>query len=220
MAFGRAQLLIMQNKKLIRFVESLVLLPLATMSVPGGLMQAGYQVVSNSQIVLSTQQNIGANDSLATNAAIDQKLVAQSAKAKAIDAYFEKYDMPLKGTGMKMVLEAEKNDLDWRLIPAIAVRESTGGKHQCKKVPNNAFGWGSCKIGFISNDVAIETVARNLGGNNPRTAYHYGDKNTVEILRAYNPPSIVLHYAQQVVAIMNAIGEEDVSPATGVVINS
>ena len=36
--------------------------------------------------------------------------------------------MPLFGMGMKMCKEAEKNELDWRLLPAIAVRESTGGK--------------------------------------------------------------------------------------------
>ncbi|MBP6884089.1 MAG: glucosaminidase domain-containing protein [Candidatus Pacebacteria bacterium] len=211
----------MQNKKLIRFVESLVLLPFATMSVPlGGLTQAGYQVVSNSQIVLSAQQNIEADGLLATNAATDQELAARSAKAKAIDAYFEKYDMPLKGTGMKMVLEAEKNDLDWRLIAAIAVRESTGGKHECQKVANNPFGWGSCKIGFKSNDAAIETVARNLGGNNPKTAHHYDEKTTIQILRAYNPPSIVPRYAQQVMAIMNAMGAADIDAVTGLAVNS
>ena len=36
--------------------------------------------------------------------------------------------MPLLGLGKKMVIEAEKNNLDWRLLPAISVIESTGGK--------------------------------------------------------------------------------------------
>ena len=121
--------------------------------------------------------------------------------------------MPLLGMGMKMVEEAEKNNLDWRLLPAIAVRESTGGKFECKKVSNNPFGWGSCKIGFDSNEEAIETVARNLGGNNPNTEKHYDNKTTKQILRAYNPPSIVLRYAEQVISIMNAIGPEDMTLA-------
>ena len=204
-------------------MESLVLLPFATMSVPlGGLTQAGYQVVSDSQIVLSQKFNIGANDLSVTNDAVDQKLKDQVAKAKAIDAYFEARDMPLEGTGMKMVLEAEKNDLDWRLLPAIAVRESTGGKFDCKRVTNNPFGWGSCKIGFKSNDLAIETVARNLGGNNPKTAHHYDDKTTIQILHAYNPPSIIPRYAQQVMSIMKVIGEADtnVNKIIGVAVNS
>ena len=114
--------------------------------------------------------------------------------------------MPLEGTGMKMVEEAIKNELDWRLLPAIAVRESTGGKFACKKVSNSAFGWGSCKINFKSNDEAIEIVAKNLGGNNPKTARHYDEKDTVGILKAYNPPSIVPKYAEQVMSIMDKIG--------------
>src|SRR6185436_16878132 len=127
----------------------------------------------------------------------------RSERAAAIDAYFKARNMPLDGTGMTMVLAAEKNDLDWRLLPAIAVRESTGGRHECQRVANNAFGWGSCKIGFKSNEQAIETVARNLGGNNPNTEHHYAGKNTKEILQKYNPPSIVPKYAQQVMSIMD-----------------
>lgn len=130
------------------------------------------------------------------------------AKADAVDAYFKDHGMPLVGTGMKMVTEAEKNNLDWRLLAAISVRESTGGKNDCIKVPNNAFGWGSCKIGFKSNEAAIETVARNLGGNNPKTANHYDNKTTIQILRTYNPPSIVPRYAEQVISIMDKIGDE------------
>lgn len=124
-------------------------------------------------------------------------------EADAIDAYFSQHGMPLAGTGMKMVQAAQDNDLDWRLLPAIAVRESSGGKNACK---NNPFGWGSCKIGFRSVDDAIETVAMNLGGNNPDTAIHYDNKTTKQILHAYNPPSIVRFYAEQVISIMNAIG--------------
>ena len=93
-------------------------------------------------------------------------------------------------------------------MAAIAVRESTGGKFDCKKVENNPFGWGSCKIGFDTIDESIETVARNLGGNNPNTAYHYSGKDTKAILQKYNPPSIVPRYAQQVMSIMNEIGNE------------
>lgn len=161
------------------------------------------------QNVFIQKQNIETNGVLAFNQALAQRVQEQKAKADAIDAYFKERDMPLEGLGMKMVEEAEKNNLDWRLIPAIAVRESTGGKFDCKKVENNPFGWGSCKISFNSNEEAIETVARNLGGNNPNTEKHYANKTLKEILRSYNPPHIVPHYAEQVIAIMNAIGDEN-----------
>ncbi len=163
------------------------------------------------QTVFIQKENIEADGLLAFNQVLDQKAKDLKAKADAIDNYFKSHDMPLFGMGVKMMEEAEKNELDWRLLPAIAVRESTGGKFDCKKVENNPFGWGSCKIGFNSIDEAIETVAKNLGGNNPNTEKHYDNKTTKQILRAYNPPSIVPHYAEQVISIMNVIGEENLA---------
>lgn len=160
------------------------------------------------RIVLSQKENIGPLNLFAFNQAVDEKAKILKIKADAVDAYFESHSMPLHGMGLKLVQEAENNDLDWRLLAAIAVRESTGGKFDCKKVENNPFGWGSCKIGFDTIDESIETVARNLGGNNPNTAYHYSGKDTKAILQKYNPPSIVPRYAQQVMSIMNEIGNE------------
>ncbi len=179
--------------------------PLATPVV------SNQNVVQPPSIVLSQKFNI-ADGLVSFNQEADPEVQAQAAlqaKADAIDAYFKAHDMPLAGTGLKMATEAEKNGLDWRLVAAISVRESTGGKHDCIKVANNPFGWGSCKIGFKSNDAAIETIARNLGGNNPKTAMHYDAKTTKQILQAYNPPSIVPRYAEQVIAIMDSIGDAD-----------
>lgn len=203
-------------------MESLVLLPIATVSMPGGLIQAGYTVAISSPTVLSQKLNTEASNLVAVNEATDQKLtIAQTAeqtadlaKAQAINAYFTAHDMPLAGTGMTMVTQAKKNSLDWRLLPAIAVRESTGGKYGCARVNNNPFGWGSCKIGFKSNEEAIQTIAQNLGGNNPDTASYYDNKTTKQILHAYNPPSIIPHYAEQVMSIMDDIGEADTATNT------
>ena len=206
----------MKNNNLIRFVQSLVLLPVITASFPF----SGISNANLSQDVLVKKVNIEAKGLVTLNKVADPEAGPSSqvlkARAEAIDAYFAERDMPLKGMGEKMVEEALKNDLDWRLLPAIAVRESTGGKFECKKVPNNPFGWGSCKIGFKSNEQAIETVARNLGGNNPNTARHYDEKTVIEILRAYNPPSVVPRYAEQVIAIMDIIGDENLTATLAV----
>ncbi|MFA6257014.1 MAG: hypothetical protein WCT29_01765 [Candidatus Paceibacterota bacterium] len=191
----------MKNKNLIRFVQSLVLLPVITTSFSMGSVQKT-ETATN----LLAKINIETDGAPALNQAAATEVLTKEARARAVDAYFKERDMPLAGTGMAMVTEAEKNGLDWRLVAAIAVRESTGGKFACKRVDNNPFGWGSCKIGFKSNEHAIATIARNLGGNNPNTAYHYEDKDTKAILQAYNPPSIVPRYADQVIAIMNSIG--------------
>ncbi|MEK7563954.1 MAG: hypothetical protein AAB510_00055 [Patescibacteria group bacterium] len=210
----------MQKKNLIRFMDSFVLLPLLTMSMPfNGFINNIVKTDINSypQVVLAKKQNTEKDALVASNQAKEAAIQINDLKAKAIDAYFEDRNMPLKGVGKKMVEEAEKNDLDYRLLPAIAVRESTGGRHACIMVPNNPFGWGSCKIGFSSNDKAIETVARNLGGNNPNTDHHYANKTTKEILQKYNPPSIVPKYAEQVMGIMDVIGAAEITLNTNVV---
>ena len=211
-----------RDKNLMRFLNSFMLLPILTVAMPFGSLfgtTIKTDMDTSPQIVLSIQQNMQANglslNSLTFNQAIDPKIDLEAkvlqAQAEAIDTYFGVRQMPLKGLGMKMAEEAEKNGLDYRLIPAIAVRESTGGKHDCLKVKNNPFGLGSCKIGFKSNEEAIETLARNLGGNNPNTKHHYSGKATEEILKKYNPPSVVRNYAAQVMSIMNAIGKEDLA---------
>ncbi len=143
----------------------------------------------------------------AENDAAKQAQVERVEKAGKINAYFAQNNMPLARFGMKMVLEAEKNDLDWRMIPAIAVRESSGGIHACKSknAQFNPFGWNSCKSGFKSYDDAIERLAQHLGGNHPRTSHYYNGKENRAILQTYNPPSIVATYADEVLRIMAKI---------------
>ncbi len=226
----------MNKNNLIWFAQSLIFLPFVAGAVPlGNILKVNTtketvqtvfikkenidpvrgslaEVLRTRDFVASeTSNGIEANGILAFNQVLDQKAEDLKTKAEAIDGYFRSYDMPLLGMGMKMVEEAEKNNLDWRLLPAIAVRESTGGKYDCIKVEYNSFGWGSCKIDFNSIEESIEIIARNLGGNNPNTERHYANKNLKEILRAYNPPSIIPRYAEQVIFIMNAIGEENLT---------
>lgn len=204
----------MNKKNLIWFAQSLVFLPFTVgTTVPLGSIILNTVWDDTDQAVFIQKENIEANGLLAFNQLLVERasdLELKKVKAEAIDSYFLERDMPLAGLGLKMVEEAKKNDLDWRLIPAIAVRESTGGKFECKKVENNPFGWGSCKIGFKSNEEAIEIIARNLGGNNPNTSIYYADKNIDQILRSYNPPSVVPNYVKQVKSIMKTIGEEDI----------
>lgn len=186
----------MEKNKILNYVRSFIILPiLATTAFPA----VSTMNPAIAPIVEQQKAEI-----------IDPMDILRKERAQKIDTYFKERDMPLEGYGMKMVLEAEKNDLDWRLLPGIAVRESTGGKHACKKVKNSPFGWGSCKISFKTMNESIETVARNLGGNNPNTAHYYDNKTTEAILKAYNPPSIVPKYTKQVLAIMNNIQNQDI----------
>jgi hypothetical protein len=130
-------------------------------------------------------------------------------KADKIDAYYGRHNLPLTGYGMKMVLASEKYGIDWRLIPAIGMRETTGGKFACY---NNPFGWGSCKIKYNSFDESIEALAKNLGGGNPKTSYYYAGKTTAEKLYYYNG-TVVASYPKEVMKIMDKIGNMKVVSA-------
>ncbi len=178
-------------------LHGLVVVPLLTTALSFGTIDSA----TSTSFLTSLQSNT------TENAALFDTTNLIKERGSQIDAYFHDRNMPLEGFGEKMAQVAYDNDIDWRLIPAIAVRESTGGKYACKSVTNSFLGFGSCKINFKSADSAIEIVGRNLGGNNPRTAQHYANKSTKGILEAYNPPSVVPTYAKEVMTIMDKIGD-------------
>jgi hypothetical protein len=155
---------------------------------------------------LSVTSNIGSLDATpVTQVEVSVNDLRQQ-KADAINAYFKKYGMPLAGTGMTFVLSAEKYGLDWRLLPAMSVRESSGGKAACGY---NVFGWGSCKLSnFKSYEDAIEQVAKNLGGGNPKTSRYYAGKSTMQKLYYYNG-TVLPSYPGEVASIMSVIDTLD-----------
>jgi len=116
-----------------------------------------------------------------------------------LNNYFS--NTPLNGYGNKFIEVADKNGLDWRLLPAITIRETSGGKHLCKniKARNNPFGWGSCKIGFVSFNEAIETVGYKL------TNLPVYKGKTIEKKLYYYNGTVVPTYPKEVIVIMNKI---------------
>ena len=188
--------------------RSFIIVPLMATTLSMSAFTAGINTAVTPSTTSQDQQSISiATDSEPGPSKTDADLLKEkeSEEAAKIDAYFTQNGMPLAGYGMKMVTEADKHGIDWRLIPAIAIRESSGGLHQCKSVTYSPFGFGSCKISFKSYNDAIEVLATNLGGDNPNTAKHYDGKTTMQILKTYNPPSVVEHYADQVLALMDKI---------------
>ena len=122
-------------------------------------------------------------------------------KAQRLDDYFNKHDMPLAGHGIEFVRAANKYNVDWRLVAAIGVRESSGGKHMMN---NNPFGWGSAKIKFADFSEAIDVVTSNLGGYNPSTAQYYKNTDTKKKLWYYNG-SVIRSYPAEVLGIMEMV---------------
>lgn len=134
----------------------------------------------------------------------DGEAYTDDLKVKTIEDFYSSKNMPLAGYGAKMVEVAKKNNLDWRLLPAISIRESSGGKQMCK---NNPFGWASCKRGFDSIDESIEYVAFHLGGNATTTKSYYSG-NTYSKLYSYNG-TVIKTYPDEVIKIMDKIGKEN-----------
>ena len=194
----------MNKKQITKYLHSLVLLPLLLGSTNSGLALDNNKAVAT---LLNPNQNVVVNKDSSTVQDVTNQTENEVIlkHAQKIDAYFSDRGLPLAGHGKKMVEVAKKYDLDWRLLPAVAMRESTGGKFACKSVSNSPFGYGSCKINFKTMDDSIETVAKNLAGKNPNTADYYAGE-LKENLDNYNG-GVVPNYAEQVIAIMNKIGD-------------
>ena len=86
----------------------------------------------------------------------------------------------------KQIVEiSDKYSVDWRLIPAIAMRE-TGGGNAARPGSFNAWGFENGRTNFDSWEGAIESVAKTL-------KEHYVDKGMTtpeEIMPVYAPPQM------------------------------
>jgi hypothetical protein len=115
---------------------------------------------------------------------------SQDARTVLLKKFFRKYSSPLEKQSDFIVYQADQNQIDYRLIPAIAMQESTG----CKFIPDNSYNcWGYGIYGdkitrFSGYEEAIETVSRGLRKN----YYDKGLTTPHSIMRKYTPPSIAL----------------------------
>ncbi len=83
-----------------------------------------------------------------------------------LEAYLKQFNSPLAGSAAHFVAEADRLELDWKFVAAIAGLESTFGK----RVPpgsHNAWGWGiptgaQSGIAFSSWEKGITTVSEGL----------------------------------------------------------
>lgn len=119
--------------------------------------------------------------------AIESETIVEDGRAENLKSFFNTYDSPLESYAQFIVDISDKYGFDYRLLPAIAMQESTG----CKIIPHNSFNcWGYGIYGdkvtrFSNYEEAIDTVARGLKKN-------YIDKGLVtpgSIMQRYTPSS-------------------------------
>src|SRR3989344_3854969 len=126
----------------------------------------------------------------------------KDARVERIRDFLTKYDSDLAPYAEFIVETADKYSLDWRLVPVIAMQEST----LCKKAPKDSFNcWGFGIYGkkvtkFSNYKEAIETVTKTLAKN-------YIDQGLVEpseIMSKYTPSNSGV-WAENVSYIMDRI---------------
>src|SRR6185295_18324618 len=76
-----------------------------------------------------------------------------------LEAFFERYQCPQPHYTADYLKAADRFDLDYRLLPAISVRESTCGQYTRG---NNHWGWRSPRFDFESVPRGIAYVSRQL----------------------------------------------------------
>lgn len=112
---------------------------------------------------------------------------SQDARSKIVEDFFNSYKSILVNYSKIFVDVADKYKLDFRLLPAIAMQESNGGKKVIEN-SHNPFGYGiyeNSVIKFASWEQAIEKVAKGLREN----YLDKGLKTPTQIMAKYTPPS-------------------------------
>jgi len=134
---------------------------------------------------LSAQEKAaGDSASFADITLSDKPVVIQDHRVKKLREFLEKYNSPLADQAQTFIDQADKNDLDWKLLPSISGVESTFGQY----APSSCYnGWGygiyqnhlTC---FASYEEAITTISKAL-----RETYinQWGDYDIYAIGRHY-----------------------------------
>jgi hypothetical protein len=115
--------------------------------------------------------------------------------------YFAAREFPAHVLAEDFIHAADQNELDWRLLPSLAIVESGGGREARS---NNMFGWANGERGFASPREGIYLVASRL-----RHSDLYRDKDLDRLLWTYNP---VEGYADRVKAVMRQLGDPEFVP--------
>jgi hypothetical protein len=116
---------------------------------------------SDKTSAVATPQTFATQKPVAVDAIVLSVVAAKDNRAEKLAAYFAANSSPFAPYAENFITVADKYDLDWTLLPAIANLESQLGK----QVPGNSFnpyGWNNGKFNFGSWENANEIVANGL----------------------------------------------------------
>jgi hypothetical protein len=122
--------------------------------------------------------------------------IPDAQKVENIRKYLAGRNAPLADYAQEFVKAADHYDIDYRIIAAISVIESGGGKHNFK--PHNAWGWG--KMSFENWTEGIWTVTGGI------SRYYSRGLTTPKLIAPYYCPPNAVKWSQNVTFVMNQIG--------------
>jgi len=157
----------------------------------------------------SESGNVGSL-SISTNVEVEENIIPKKVVVKAVQAQYvrdarkvenvRKYlagrQAPLAAYAEEFVKAADHYNIDYRIIAAISVIESGGGKHTFR--PHNAWGWG--KMSFENWTEAIWTVSAGI------SRYYSRGLTTPQLIAPYYCPPNAVKWAQNVSFVMNQMG--------------
>jgi len=151
----------------------------------------------------SSSFNIKENQVLGVNAVMDERI-------PLLRGYLQAKDSPLASKSAEMVATADKYQFDWRLLPAIAGKESSFGNkipwdEEGQRPSYNAWGWGiygDQVLSFSSWEEGIEIVGAGL-----RDGYFDKNLTTIEEIMHYFTPKSNGSWAKDVSYFMEEMGE-------------
>jgi hypothetical protein len=122
-------------------------------------------------------------------------------KVENIERYMTKRNAPLGSEAEYIVTMANKFEIDYRLLPAISIIESSGGLKLYRKY--NAWGWGGAKgFTFENWEHSIYVVSRGMAG------YYLLGLDTPEKMAPRYNPHTPNEWSGKVRMVMNQIGPE------------
>lgn len=114
-----------------------------------------------------------------------EEIMQNDARLESVRHFLARYDSPLEPYAKDLVAAADQYDLDYRLLPAIAMQES----NLCKKTPKESFNcWGFGIYGkkvlrFDNYADAIQAVTKTLA----QEYIQQGLETPEQIMKRYTP---------------------------------
>jgi hypothetical protein len=139
----------------------------------------------------SADLQIAISDSTGDVKGVESVIETQDAREIIVANFLERHNSPMKPYqfyGERLVEIADKNGLDFRLMPAIAMQESNLCKNTNPGAPHNCLGFGIHKRGtldFDTYEAGFERAAREI----KERYVDIGLETPEQIMRKYTPSS-------------------------------